>query len=378
MISASKLVPLTRNPKGTWLFVPAYNTNVTSVDVTSNDFNKHPVAVASFSAEPGTSVQVKVRYSGGAIVSARVRPIALGIPTTVINDTITFTLHRRVDIMLEINNNKYQSLHLLTNEVVSTAPGASSSNLWYFGAGLNEGSAYSKAVDGTITVPSNTTVYLALGAFVTAKFVFSDVSNSRIIGEGFIYKTPVIHTSTAYPRELNESAILIERSTNICVSGVTSLGAKGFSLPVCQSSHITISRYRSFSSAGNGDGIDLFCCQSVLIESCFLRNSDDTIAIYGHRWEYVGDTKKIQIRGCTLLPDIAHPVHVGTHGHPERPETLSDIHVSEIDILDHEENQLWYQGCISMNAADENLIEDVLVENVRVEKITRASCSISE
>lgn len=125
-------------PKGTWLFVPAYNTNVTSVDVTSNDFNKHPVAVASFSAEPGTSVQVKVRYSGGAIVSARVRPIALGIPTTVINDTITFTLHRRVDIMLEINNNKYQSLHLLTNEVVSTAPGASSSNLWYFGAGLNE------------------------------------------------------------------------------------------------------------------------------------------------------------------------------------------------------------------------------------------------
>jgi hypothetical protein len=62
---------------------------------------------------------------------------------------------------------------------------------------------------------------------------------------------------------------------------------------------------------------------------------------------------------------------VGTHGNPEKPETFSNIHISDIDILDHCENQLWYQGCISINAGDENLVQDVLVENVRVEKITK-------
>lgn len=354
-----------------WSWIPAYSSYVARIDITCNKFKKYPIAVAAFNMEGRKRIQIRVKYTGSAITSVKIRPVALGIQTAVMDGTITFELNESVDVMLEINDDKYQSLHILTNEIELNAPITDSANLWYFGPGLNAGSAYSKAIDGTITVPSDTTVYLALGAFVTAKFVFSDVSNSCIIGHGFIYKTPVIHTSTFYPRELNNSAILIERSTNISVSGVTSLGANGFSLPVCQSSGITINRYRSFSSGGNGDGIDLFCCRNVLIQRCFLRNSDDTIAIYGHRWGYNGDTENIRVKGCMLLPDIAHPVQVGTHGCPEKPERLSNIHISDIDILDHEENQLWYQGCISVNAGDENLVEDVLVENVRVEKITK-------
>jgi polygalacturonase len=38
------------------------------------------------------------------------------------------------------------------------------------------------------------------------------------------------------------------------------------------------------NSKGNGDGIDVFCGQNVLIDRVFMRNSDDTIALYQHRW----------------------------------------------------------------------------------------------
>jgi polygalacturonase len=117
--------------------------------------------------------------------------------------------------------------------------------------------------------------------------------------------------------------------------------------------------------------VDFFCSTNVLVEKCFLRNSDDTVAIYGHRWDYSGDTKNITIKDCVLLPDIAHPIQIGTHGAPTKPETFSNIRISNIDILDHYENQTWYQGCISINAGDENLIEDVVVENVRIEKISK-------
>ena len=354
-----------------WIPIPAYATNVASADITSNEFHKHTVAVASLSIEGGKSTQVKVRYTGISITSAKIRPISLNIPTVVEEESISFTLCHSVDLMLEINNDKWQALHLLTNRNDADAPTADGEGVWYFGPGINNGPACSEIVDGNLTVPSETTVYLAPGAFVTAKFIFRDVSNSAIRGHGFIYKEPVVHSKSSYTRELTGASVLIERSNNILVEGVTSLGAKGFSLPILQSDRIHVNGYRSFSHAGNGDGIDLFCCRDVLVENCFLRNSDDTIAIYGHRWNYYGDTTNIRIKNCVLLPDIAHPIQIGTHGNPAKPETLSSIHISGIDILDHHENQLWYQGCISLNAGDRNLIEDVLVENVRVEQISK-------
>ena len=38
-----------------------------------------------------------------------------------------------------------------------------------------------------------------------------------------------------------------------------------------------------------------------------------------------------------------------------------------IDILDHKEKQLDYQGCMAINAGDNNLIRDVRFEDIRVE-----------
>lgn len=54
-----------------------------------------------------------------------------------------------------------------------------------------------------------------------------------------------------------------------------------------------------------------------------------------------------------------------------KPENTSNVTIKNIDILDHEENQLWCQGCMAISAADENLLQDIHFEDVQVERITR-------
>ncbi|KAH6964678.1 pectin lyase fold/virulence factor [Fusarium avenaceum] len=341
-----------------WVPVSTYAVDVAEVNTIRNEFDKHPISIASLDIDG--PIEIRAKWSRGEVKTAAIRPLSLKVQAALDgNDTITFTLEQPRDVMLEINGDKWQALHVLTNTIDRNAPTSDSESVWYFGPGINNGLSFKKVTNGNLFVPSNTTVYLAGGAFLTFKLNFIDVSNSGVRGHGFIYNAP------------NSGAILIERSANIVVEKVTSLGATGFSLTTGEAKGVYINGYRSFSSHGNGDGLDFFCSSDILVEKCFLRNSDDTVAIYGHRWNYYGNSDNIIIRDCTLLPDIAHPIQIGTHGNPAKPETFSNIQISNIDILDHYENQMWYQGCISINAGDENLIENVHIKNIRVERISK-------
>jgi polygalacturonase len=111
-------------------------------------------------------------------------------------------------------------------------------------------------------------------------------------------------------------------------------------------------------------------CSHVTINDIFMRNSDDCIAIYGHRWQYYGDTENWQISDAILWADVAHPINIGTHGNAEgEGETIANIHFSNIDILEHDEDAVQYQGCMAFSVCDNNFVRDVVFENVRIEKI---------
>ncbi|KAJ5202363.1 hypothetical protein N7449_004442 [Penicillium cf. viridicatum] len=300
----------------TWSQVAAYAIDVANANVTCNDFNHHSIAVASF--DFNGAVRVKVTYTPGSVDLAEIRPASRDIKTELRDNVITFTLDHAQDVMLELNGNKWKALHLLTNTIDPDAPSEDTKDVY------------------------------------------------AVRGHGFILgpKGGYIH------RELG-GAIHMSQASNIHVEGVTSLGASGFSLSAGECTNVHVNRYRSFSSSGNGDGVDLFCSSEIMIENCFLRNSDDTIALYSHRWDWYGDSSYITIQNCVLLPDIAHAIMMGTHGNCANPETISNVTIRNIDILDQEENQMWYQGCIAINAADSNLIQDIHAEDVRVERITR-------
>ena len=122
-----------------------------------------------------------------------------------------------------------------------------------------------------------------------------------------------------------------------------------------------------FGSYGWGDGMNVFASNNVLFDGVFCRNSDDCTTVYGTRLGFTGGCKNITMQNSTLWADVAHPIFIGIHGDVENPEILENLNYINIDILDHKEKQLDYQGCLAINAGDNNLIRNVRFEHIRIE-----------
>ena len=160
-------------------------------------------------------------------------------------------------------------------------------------------------------------------------------------------------------------------SRNIEIDGITVINPDHYTVYSGQSSGIKVNNLKSFSTKGWSDGIDLMSCSDVFINDVFMRNSDDCIAIYAHRWNFYGDVENIMVQNAILWADIAHPINIGGHGNYNRTpgDTFRGIVFRNIDILEHDEDDREYQGCMTIDVGDRNLVSDVLFENIRVENI---------
>jgi Glycosyl hydrolases family 28 len=162
-------------------------------------------------------------------------------------------------------------------------------------------------------------------------------------------------------------AVFVRKCDNVTIDGVTILNPRYENIRVAESQNIEIKNLRAFSQQGWGDGIQLYCSENITIDGCFLRTSDDCIALYTHRWDFYGDTRNITVKNCSLWADVAHPINIGVHGNSDTPEMLENLNFENIDILDHREPQVTYQGAIAFMVGDDNLVRDVKFDNIRVE-----------
>lgn len=335
-----------RTPGGEWQTVPVYRSRAKQIDANTGSGPVFNSSVATFDFT-GT-VEVAVTSAKGAIGSARIRPLSYDTRFTVDGATVNFTLTEPRNLSIELDGEIFNNLQLHANPIETHVPDADDPDVIYFGPGLH------KTTDNVVKVPSGKTLYLAGGAVLTSRVEFHEVENARIIGRGVLYNTA--------------NGILVEYSRNIEIDGIMVLNpSSGYSVTVGQSKQVTIRNLHSYSHGQWGDGIDVFSSEDVLIEGVWMRNSDDCIAIYAHRWDYYGDCRNITVRDSTLWADVAHPVNVGTHGNTDKPETIENLVFSNIDILDHREPQMDYQGCIALNPGDSNLLSNVRAQDIRVE-----------
>lgn len=295
------------------------------------------------------TVEFSVTYNRGKVESARIRPLSYGFQPKIKGNTITFSLDKPTNISLEVNGDIFHNLQIFTNSPETFKPDPKDPNVIYFASGLH------KIKDNILNVPSGKTVYLAPGAVLKASIHCENVKDIRICGRGIVYKA--------------NDGVGINFSDNVVIEDLIFLNPDHYTVSSGQSTNLTIKNIRSFSAKGWGDGIDLFSNNNVLIDGVFMRNSDDCIAIYGHRWKFYGDCKNVVVKNATLWADVAHPILIGTHGNPEpgKSETIENIKFENIDILNHDEPQINYQGCMSINVSDENLAKNIYFENIRVE-----------
>lgn len=317
------------------------------------------------------TVEVSVTNNRGRIDAARIRPLSAGVTPTVKGNTLTFSLTKPGNLSVEVNGDLFHNLHVFTNAPETDVPDPKDPNVIYVGPGVHTfaGSlelGVDRVVDGkfgkqsvsasVIDVPSGKTLYLAGGAIVKAAVRCRGVENVRLRGRGILLE--------------GREGLQIVHSKNVTVEDLILIDPQHYTLFGGDVHGLTVRNLRAFSCRGNADGIDLMSSTDVLIEGVFLRNSDDTIALYGHRWDFYGDTRNVTVRNSTLWADVAHPIHMGTHGNPAKPEMLEHLVFSNIDILEHNEPQLDYQGCMSINVSDENLARDIRFEDIRVDDFT--------
>lgn len=343
----------------------------TSVPVLRCDVNTRRVAKAAFAEfDMGSApVVVKVKIIEPATNSVPViRPASRLVKAERTGEsTFEFTLKKPEFLSVEFDGDRQHNLHIFANALQTEVhtpdepgvldwTGAFSQDVFfrnpriiYFGPGIHKPKDLPSE---EIKIPSNCTIYIAPGAVVKARLIVDHAENVRIIGRGVI--------------DHALRGVEITYSRNVTVDGLTFLNPAHYTIFGGQSENIVVRNIKTFSARSWTDGIDLMCCRNVEVENCFLRTSDDCIALYNHRWWYWGGSENIRVSRCTFWPDVAHPVNIGSHGDDRSTEgeTLCNVRISDCDILFNDG-----EGLLAINCGDQNHVRDIHFDSIRVEGI---------
>lgn len=358
-----------------WTDVPVYEVRV-DLDTLS------PAAFAAF--DFFGSVDVRVTFNDDLISQAEVRPRSKGIEPVEVSDTVReFTLTEPCNLSFEVNGDVLQNLHLFANPPEVNVPSPHDPDVIYFGPGYHTvetdpslithlGTNSEGKVRAEVQIPSNKTLYLAGGAVLQAAIdIDQAATNVTICGRGIVdmsywnepdgLRNPGV--TWAVP------GIDLSRNTNVVVRDIIVKQPTGYVVNGGSSSDITIENLKGFTSQQYGDGIDMMSCSNVVINGVFLRTSDDSVAVYGGRWGYDGDSVNWTVSHSVLWADVAHPIFIGVHG---RTNLISDLTFRDIDILENDEDAPSYYGAMAVGCADDNICRDITFDDIRVEHIRDA------
>ncbi len=302
----------------------------------------------------GSPVEVMVKKNNGTVREVAIRPLNNNIACRQVQNAVFFTLDKPQNLSVEFNGDRLHNLHLFANPMEEEVYSEEAKGVMFFGLGIHRPK---DLPNNQIRIPSNTTVYLAPGAVLKAKLLVDNAENVRIIGRG-ILDHPV-------------RGIEITDAKNVLIDGITVVNPEHYTVFGGGSSEIVIRNLKTFSCKSWSDGIDMMCCRKVLVDNVFLRTGDDCIALYNHRWNWWGGSSDITVRNSVLWADVAHPINIGGHGDPDSltGEVIENLTFHNIDILEHDEDDPLYQGCMTVDCGDKNWVRNVLFEDIRVENI---------
>ncbi len=309
------------------------------------------------------------------VYDVKLRPEILGYSKEVEEKRIVLTLDKPGNFSVEINKDKFHNLHVFAgaiedipddeaegiffdacsdefNEEISAAPAG---RLVYIRPGIHWIKSF------IWSIPSNTRIYLAPGAVLMGGLKIDHAENIEIFGRGAVYQGHL-------PLPYYTDGMIIHYAKNIDVSGLIFINPLHYTISFGNADNVSVRNVKTFSCHGWSDGFDMMSSRNISIENCFLRTSDDCIAIYGSRWKNLGDSRNITVKNCVLWADVAHPINMGTHGnYDEEGDIIENIFFENLDILEHHEFQPGYLGAMALNPGDKNTIRDVTFKNIRVD-----------
>ena len=341
-------------PRGTeeWTRIDTY---MARVNAPIGD-NKHRVSEISYAFFDFTGdVYVRVVCKNKKYKSARIRPDYRGTIANVQNDSVVqFLLFQPENVSVEFDGNITDTLLLFTSRPPITEKEAEAEARKQGRHFVSYAPGY--YTEDIIAIPSNTTVYLAGGSYFTGSFTIEDAENVSIVGRG------VARPINGY------EGCHVHRSKNVGIDGLIVN-----TCPVGGSDGVTLHDVRCISHPSWGDGLNVFASSNVLYDRVFCRTSDDCTTAYATRKGFTGSVRNVRMRNSTLWADVAHPIFIGLHGNPAKPDSIVGLVYENIDIICQSEPQVDYQGCMAINCGDDNYVKDVLFDNIRIEQIHQGS-----
>ncbi|MBN1999776.1 hypothetical protein JW935_19630 [candidate division KSB1 bacterium] len=299
------------------------------------------IHVANFSCNGKISVHIAVKEN---INQAFVRPRSRGISPKIEKKAIDFSLPGPDKLYIQIND--LPPLCLFANPLETDIPDSTDPNVTWFGPGVHR--------VGLVRPEDNAVIYIAGGAIVYGGIETDSVSNIRILGRGILdgdYKL--------------SRMVKLQNSSNILFNGVIIRRGRSWTNTIINCDDVLYRHVKVISFRPGGDGINPLNSRNVKIDSCFLRCTDDCIAIKAPN--PTQNVENIQIYDNTMVGyAFSDGVTIGfeTNG----PE-MRDIHIKNCDILQARGgSRVDGHSAFSIICDGPARISNVLFEDIRVEE----------
>ncbi len=288
-------------------------------------------------------IQVSIRVPN-AIKKVSIHPISRGIKPDVNENVLTFSIPGPDKLYIEIDD--LPPLFVFANPIEDEKISADAPGVHYFGPGVHR--------PGYIALKDNETVYIAAGAIVYGGIRASGVHNIRVIGRGIL--------DGAFEFK---QMVMVENCKDVLFEGVMIRNGDGWTntLVNCEGLHYNHVKVLSFGPGG--DGIDPLGSRHIVISNCFLRCTDDCIAIKAPAPDQV--VNDVVVADNTML-GFAFSDGV-TIGFETDAASLSNITVRNCDvILARGGSRVEGHSGFSIICDGPAVVDNVLYENIRVEK----------
>ncbi|MCI8403804.1 MAG: discoidin domain-containing protein [Clostridia bacterium] len=306
------------------------------------------------------------------------------------DNVITLTARPNQTIVLDPNGDTRRNLQIWANEIMTIPTEdevkAQGKSVTVYDASAEENNTIKSCdtdvvyvkpgyYNDSFNVKSNQTWYLEGGAVIHGTIDMDFTTNAKLIGRGLIYRP-------------DYASMTVNDTVNTYIDGIMGLnhGWKdngGYFINIANSKNVVVKNLRSIARHKWGDSMDIFCSEDITVEGCFFRGNDDCIAIYGPRWtgNYWGDTgnvRNIKVKKCVLMPDLARPIHFGTHGDSSSPNggrVIDNCRFEDIDILTY--NKYAFKNNsdgtinrmpqpIRMDVSEGNSVTNIYFNNIRI------------
>ena len=297
--------------------------------------------IANFSCESQILITLKVSEH---VKSVSIRPNSREVKYIIEGNLIRFSLPGPDQIYIEIND--LPPLCLFANPVEIFKPDQNDENVRYFGPGVHN--------PGMMELKDNETIYIAAGAIVYGGIRSNGSSDIKVLGRG------ILDGGFEHKR-----MVVLEDARNIEFNGILIRNGVSWTNTVINCENVKYTGIKVISFGPGGDGINPLGSQNMEISNCFLRCTDDCIAIKSPDSSHV--VKNIRVFNNTM---IGYAFSDGvTIGFETNGPYVEDVKVYNCDILQARGgSRVDGHSAFSIICDGPARIQDISYEDIRVDE----------